>query len=430
MFGLPRIAGCYLCAVVVPTGLLMAYWYAEGAFAGMDWWTMSALVALFVVCDSLPARLTVDRARVSPSFVASLASVVLLGPVGAALVGGSAAITGQRHVSLVKRVFNGAQFALSGFAAGALFGVCGGERVEAGDLGQVGGPFAGALIAFVAVNLGLTAGILVLSRQATAQELLRVSGPVVGGCVGYGMFGLLIAVLWTDLGPLVAVLVLVPLITARWALEQAYAQRRAYDATLAALSQAVETKDPYTLGHCRRVSRAAVMIARQLGMSSERVEDLRYAGMLHDVGKLGVPTSVLTKAGPLNDEEYAAVQLHPMRGLEIVREIGFLGESLAGIMHHHERVDGRGYPMGLAGDEIPEFARVIGVADAFDVMTSTRPYRKARPVEEAVEELRRGSGSQFDPVMVEAFLRALGASGWQTEGERREAAERAAPAVS
>jgi HD-GYP domain-containing protein (c-di-GMP phosphodiesterase class II) len=102
-----------------------------------------------------------------------------------------------------------------------------------------------------------------------------------------------------------------------------------------------------------------------------------------------------------------------MRGLEIVREIGFLDEALAGIMHHHERIDGRGYPMGLAGDEIPEFARVLAVADAFDSMTSTRSYRGARPVAEAIEELRKWSGSQFDPAFVDAFVAAVRREGWQ-----------------
>ncbi|MCW2901754.1 MAG: metal dependent phosphohydrolase, partial [Streptosporangiaceae bacterium] len=181
----------------------------------------------------------------------------------------------------------------------------------------------------------------------------------------------------------------------------------------AALCQAVETKDYYTRGHSERVSRGSVMIAQEIGMRPERVEAIRYAGMLHDVGKLGVPTKVLQKEGGLTEEEFAAIQLHPMRGLEIVRDIGFLDEALTGIMHHHEKMNGRGYPMGLAGDEIPEFARVISVADAFDSMTSTRSYRDARPIEEAVEELRRCAGPHFDPVMVEAFLRALDAKGWQ-----------------
>ncbi len=138
------------------------------------------------------------------------------------------------------------------------------------------------------------------------------------------------------------------------------------------------------------------MLARQIGMGAERVEAIRYAGMLHDVGKLGVPTKVLQKTGPLTEEELAAIQLHPMRGLEIVRQIGFLNEALDGIMHHHERMDGKGYPMGLAGDEIPEFARVIAVADAFDSMTSTRSYRgrpERRGGRRGAAQVRRASSS-------------------------------------
>jgi HD-GYP domain-containing protein (c-di-GMP phosphodiesterase class II) len=162
------------------------------------------------------------------------------------------------------------------------------------------------------------------------------------------------------------------------------------------------------------VSRGAVMISTEIGMRAERIAAIRYAGMLHDVGKLGVATRVLQKTGKLTEEEYAAIQLHPMRGLDIVREIGFLDEALAGIMHHHERIDGRGYPMGLAGDEIPEFARVLAVADAFDSMTSTRSYRGARPVEEAVAELRKWSGTQFDPAFVDAFVAAIKRDGWQS----------------
>jgi HD-GYP domain-containing protein (c-di-GMP phosphodiesterase class II) len=231
--------------------------------------------------------------------------------------------------------------------------------------------------------------------------------------LGYAALGLVIAALWTVMGPFAAALVLVPLFVARWAMGQFAEQRRAYGATMEALCQAVETKDYYTRGHSERVSRGSGMIARQIGMHADRTEAIMFAGMLHDVGKLGVPTKVLQKTGPLTEEEFAAIQLHPLRGLEIVREIGFLNEALAGIMHHHEKIDGTGYPMGFAGDEIPEFARVIAVADAFDSMTSTRSYREARRMSEAIEELRKGAGSQFDPVMVEAFIASLHREGWR-----------------
>ncbi|MFC4905915.1 HD-GYP domain-containing protein [Actinomadura gamaensis] len=411
MRGLPLAAWAYVCGVVaLAVGLIGTASYAE-----VDWRTLAVLAVLFLVCDSAPARLNVASARVSLSFAASLASVVLVGAAGAALLGGCALVTGQRFFAPVKRLFNGAQFALSGFTAGTVFAVLGGHRFEpqqAQWAEHVIGPFLGALVTFVFVNMALTAGILVLSRQAAPRELARESGTVVVGFLGYGMFGLLIAGLWPRVGPFAAVLVLLPLFIARWAFEQAHDQRQAHAATLAALCQAVETKDYYTRGHSERVSRGSVMIAQEIGMRPDRVEAIRYAGMLHDVGKLGVPTKVLRKSGKLTEEEFAAVQLHPMRGLEIVREIGFLDEALAGIMHHHEKMNGRGYPMGLAGDEIPEFARVISVADAFDSMTSTRSYRAARSIDEAVAELRRGMDDHFDPVMVEAFLRALDRDGW------------------
>ena len=262
----------------------------------------------------------------------------------------------------------------------------------------------------------LNRGSGMLRREAleSSLPLLLVSD------LGYACLGLVIASLWRIMGWFAAVLVLVPLFVARWAMGQFAEQQRAYAATMNALCQAVETKDYYTRGHGDRVSRGAVMIARQIRMSSDRTEAIRFAGMLHDVGKLGVPTQVLQKTGPLTEDEYAAIQLHPMRGLEIVREIGFLYEALNGIMHHHERIDGRGYPMGLAGHEIPEFARVIAVADAFDSMTSTRSYREAKSIDLAVGELRRGAGTQFDPLIVEAFIAALDA--------RRVAAARDRPA--
>ncbi|MFD0631219.1 HD-GYP domain-containing protein [Catenulispora yoronensis] len=149
------------------------------------------------------------------------------------------------------------------------------------------------------------------------------------------------------------------------------------------------------------------MLARQLRMPQERVAMLRFAGLLHDIGKLGVPTRLLTSTGGLTEEEFKLLCMHPNHGVAVLRDIRFLTEVYEGVLYHHERLDGRGYPTGKSGDEIPEFARIIGVADAFDAMTSTRSYRAARTVEEAVTELRRGAGTQFDPVLVRAFEEAL-----------------------
>jgi hypothetical protein len=274
-------------------------------------------------------------------------------------------------------------------------------------------------VVYVIVNYGLLAGVLRLTSSPSRPEgpaPIALNLRLMLSDLGFAAYGLLIAALWGELKVFTPVLVLIPLLVARWAVAQFAAQQRAYEATVSALCQAVETKALYTRGHSERVSRGSVMIAREIQMHNDRVEAIRYAGMLHDVGKLGVPTKVLQKTGKLTEEEYAAIQLHPLRGMDIVREIGFLDEALAGIMHHHERIDGRGYPMGLAGDEIPEFARVLAVADAFDSMTSTRSYRGARPVHEAIAELRKWAGTQFDPAFVDAFVTAVKRHGWQHPG--------------
>jgi HD superfamily phosphohydrolase YqeK len=392
---------------------------ARGPLTAIPWGELAVLAVLFLICESTPAAITPRRVAWSPGYAASLASVVLVGPVGAALVGAVSAFSLRRSLALPQRVFNGAMYGLSAYAAGRVFLLLGGTvGIPAGDsFPAIIGPFVGAAVAHIIANYGLVAGVLWLtSGVGRAQQRgrgavdLRLPLPD----LGYAVFGLLIAAIWSVVGPFAAILVLIPLFVARWAIAQFADQQRAYEATLRVLCQAVETKDYYTRGHSERVSKGSVMIASAIGMRPERVEAIRYAGMLHDVGKLGVPTKVLQKTGKLTEEEYAAIQLHPMRGLEIIREIGFLDEALAGIMHHHERIDGCGYPMGLAGDEIPEFARVLAVADAFDCMTSTRSYRGARTVREAITELRRCSGTQFDPAFVDALVAAVEREGWQT----------------
>jgi putative nucleotidyltransferase with HDIG domain len=420
---LSRAAWLYMAVVVTAAVLLLAHVLVQDLSQGLGYQEslmLLVLAVLFMICDSTPTTLTSRQSAWSPSSAATLAAVVLLGPGGAALVGATSLIS-LRRGGLRERAFNGAMYALSAFAAGEAYLAVGGHIgvPKPADFPGIILPFAAAAAVHVVVNHGLLWSMLLLLPPAGISpqrgrldlhlSLLLVSD------LGYATLGLLIAALWDLVGPFAAVLVLIPLFVARWAMGQFAAQEGAYSATMAALCQAVETKDFYTRGHSERVSRGATLLARQIGMGAERVEAIRYAGMLHDVGKLGVPTKVLQKTGPLTEEELTAIQLHPMRGLEIVRQIGFLTEALDGIMHHHERMDGQGYPMGLAGDEIPEFARVIAVADAFDSMTSTRSYRGARSVEEAVAELRKCSGLQFDPVLVDAFIAALGQERWESQ---------------
>jgi hypothetical protein len=378
-----------------------------------------ALGILLVVTDSIGSRGSRDLATIALSSVVSSAALPLVGGWGAVVLAATTALAYDGSPP-VKRVFNTAQMILAATTSAVVFSALGGEAIHQGSFPSLLVPFVAALVAHCIVNGLLVAAIVHLHQGVPMRVVFQgtMAGSV-ANYVGYGLFGLLLAVLWDDdgagVGPAAALLLLLPLFVARWAYEQYAQQQRAYDSTVRTLIAAVETKDVYTRGHSERVSAASVLVARAIGMREDRVASLRYAGMLHDIGKLGVPTRVLQKTGRLSPEELATIQLHPVRGLEMVREIEFLDEAFAGIMHHHERLDGMGYPMGLQGHQIPEFARVIAVADAFDSMTTTRSYRGARSVDLALEELRRCAGSQFDPPMVAALVAAIEEHGWKTE---------------
>ncbi len=180
-------------------------------------------------------------------------------------------------------------------------------------------------------------------------------------------------------------------------------------ATVEALATAVDAKDPYTRGHSRRVSDYAAAVAYALNQSPEDIARVRRAGLLHDVGKIGVPDAILLKPSALTDEEFGVIKQHPEIGERVLQGLPFLAEILPAVRHHHERWDGRGYPDGLAGEAIPPDAAILAVVDAFDAMTSSRTYRHALPTHEALRRLHEGSGTQFDARIVAAFTQALNA---------------------
>jgi putative nucleotidyltransferase with HDIG domain len=181
------------------------------------------------------------------------------------------------------------------------------------------------------------------------------------------------------------------------------------------LNATVEARDPYTAGHSQRVQRIALAIGEALDLPRSRLEALGLAGLFHDIGKLRVPDSVLTKPGRLSAEEFDLIKRHPDDGADIVGHLGRLRDVLPFIRHHHERWDGAGYPAGLAGPEIPLEAAIVGLADAWDAMTTERPYSRARSTDEAADEILRARGTQFAPTVVDAFFTAV--------RERRPAAE-------
>ncbi len=175
------------------------------------------------------------------------------------------------------------------------------------------------------------------------------------------------------------------------------------------LLKALEERDPYTFGHCRRVARNAKLLAEAAGLNPYECKVVEYASVFHDLGKIAIPDSILLKPGRLTAEENEIIRTHPIKSVEIlepVTSIPFFKDLIPGVLHHHERTDGKGYPHGLKGDEIPLVARVILIADTFDAMTTTRPYRKGLPNEVAYKELVTFAGRQFDGSLVKTFCDA------------------------
>jgi putative nucleotidyltransferase with HDIG domain len=183
--------------------------------------------------------------------------------------------------------------------------------------------------------------------------------------------------------------------------------QEAYVSTVRLLVSRIEEKDPYTHGHTERVAAYAVGIAKEMGFEAEEVQRIQFGAFLHDIGKVHTEDHVLHKPGALTDEEWRIVKMHPLRGAQMVKGVRFLERVTDMIRHHHERVDGRGYPDGLKGDQITTAAKIVNVADAFDAMTTDRPYRAGLTVEQAIGQMTEKAGTQFAAEIVEVFVKGL-----------------------
>lgn len=258
------------------------------------------------------------------------------------------------------------------------------------------------------LNTTIISGFL---SALNAQKFTRVwLGNIKGtfsSSIAVGTMGIIIALAYIDYGYGAVMLFLGPLLLARYSFKLYVDMRNVYLSTIQALSKSLEAKDPFTSGHSNRVEKYAVELAEAFNLSFGRIQNIKIAAALHDIGKIGINDQILNKAAKLTQEEYQHVMEHPAIGAGIICNVDFLKGITGIIKHHHERYDGTGYPDGLKEDQIPIEACILAIADSYDAMTTDRPYRKALTQEKAIEEIEKNSGTQFHPVLAKEFIEII-----------------------
>ncbi len=422
------------------------------AAVGALTWNNEPLAALLILALAAMAAERFDfsiygESRVSVSFVPMFSAIILAGVSGVALVVPLAILASElgRRRPTQKLLFNFGTLMMAGASAALVIHLSGPAGHPEAWPWVIVPALVAATVHYGISSLLVAEAVSLNTESAFAavwKEKFRWLWP---HYVVLGLLGLAIATGYTIMGPWGIVVFLAPPImmhlalrqyidrtsksvielkaanqelrqahelqgeTMRSLLETMHRLDRSYDTTLRALVAALGTRDTETRGHSERVADLTMAIAEEMGMARDTREwqELQWGALLHDVGKIGVPDSILRKPGALTTEEWEAMRSHPAAGYEILRDVEFLGAAAEIVYAHHESFDGSGYPSGLAGDEIPLGARIFSVADSFDAMTSDRPYRAALPPEDALAEIQRNSGSQFDPIAVDAFTKVF-----------------------
>lgn len=365
---------------------------------------------------------------VSVSFTIVMAACVVFGPQSAALSALFNAIIYRdfhEKTSPYRWLFNGSQYSLSAAVAGIIYVRTGGLV-----LAVAGRPFAAADFPYQLVPIAVFAGVFFLVNSSLVSQVIALYQGVPfrsvwfeniqGTKYNYLAFTPL-AVAMADIfarsSYVGLLLVVFPLAVARQTFRIYMNLKETYWGTVKSLIASLEAKDEYTSGHSERVAEFSEKIGRMMKLEEEDMTLLRYAATLHDIGKIGTAVSILKKPARLTEEEYQQMQMHPESGAMIIQEVEFLRDVVPIVFHHHERVDGGGYGDGLKGDEIPLLSRILAVADAYDAMTSPRPYRDALSPEVARAELLACSGTQFDAQVVTALLAVLTGDSGEDRGD-------------
>lgn len=400
----------YVNIVIISGWLLLIYssWNIP-----LEWKILKEILlwgCLAIFMEFFPVGLPRGGGFVTLGFPIVYAALVSSGPVVAGWTAVCGAVLGvglNKKIKWYPLLFNGAQLVLSVSAAWVIYQWMGGVLITAGSFTPFLALIASALTYF-AVNSFSVSTALALQQKVPILEMWLTNFKwAVPNYLAQIPVGFLMALIYKWISWWAVLSFLFPLFIAYYVYKFYMDMRTQHFSIIQALAAAVEARDPYTEKHSERMANYAVATARELGLSMGKAEVIRYATILHDIGKIGVNDRVLGKRDGLTPKEWAKIKAHPGIGKDILVQITSLKGASQLVYYHHERYDGKGYPEKLKGKDIPIGARIIAVVDIYDAMTSKRPYRPASSAKEAIDELRRKAGTQFDSKVVEAFLKVL-----------------------
>ncbi len=419
-----KIYAYFISTVGLLLGFYCTYIYIASIAASSDineeLLQFGVLFILYVICRCFPIYIRDDYA-IDMSFICNFATVLCKGPAAAvALILISAPfifepshVEEKKYITIfntspLKTAFNTANFILSIFISGSLYQVFGGK---AGDLSLPTIIVPVCILVFFTIFLNscfLMALFSLDHKILFFPAILKNLIDFLPNMIAAAPIGYFIAKFLTmENGEYLVLLFMLPLMLARYSFVLYLDTKKNYYNMVKTLTAALEAKDPYTEGHSHRVEIYAKQIAKRMHLPAYDIEDIQVAALLHDVGKIGIDDQILNKPGSLTEEERTVIMEHPQIGVNIMKNVKLSKTAKTIILHHHERYDGKGYPDHTAGDELPIEVYVVALADAYDAMTSNRPYCGSRTTEQVVQIVQEESGKQFHPKVVEAFLQVL-----------------------
>ena len=388
---------------------LFIYLFSTLSFSPNMWLIFIFFLVLSTFAEFIPVELP-GGGSITIGFPIDFVIILVYGPVFAMLITALSAIIGvtvKGKTSWYKIIFDASQYALSAGVAGVVYQYTGGI-IGFQNFFKFAFPAALCALTYCIVNSILVAIVICLDQGIKITTVWKINiREMIPSYLSEAPIGFLMAIIYVEVGIVGILLFFLPLLLARRSFELYTKMQKMYLETIRALAAAIDAKDPYTKGHSERVTQTSIALARELNLPEREIDNIEYAALLHDIGKIGIDEKILGKNDGLTSEEFKRIKEHTIIGANIIRPVEFLKDSYKTVYHHHERYDGDGYPDGLKSEDIPLSARIIAVADAYDAMGSDRPYRKKLNKDKILKELKDQSGKQFDPEVVKALISVL-----------------------